>query len=64
MIDSYLKSSLTILRMIYISFFTYHISMKESFNQKINWVKTTIWNICKSLKKEYLIELLKKIYTL
>ena len=60
--DISFKSSLAVLRIIYISFFAYTISMKESFKQKINWVKATIWNICESLRKESLIELLKKIY--
>lgn len=60
--DSSFKSSLAVLRMIYISFFAYTISMKESFKQKTNWVKATIWNACDFLRKESLIELLKKIY--
>jgi hypothetical protein len=60
--DSSFKTSLAVLRMIYISFFAYTISMKESFKQKINWIKATIWSVCELLRKESLIELFKKIY--
>lgn len=58
--DNSFRWWLATVRMLYITFFAYTIAMKEKIKSWIS--KITIWSVCESLRKESLIELLKKFY--